>query len=63
MAHDDWHEEFTCPTCQAHYKIVRVKAESGREYRSVHCRVCARTPGNALVVAGARPAVCGRLAR
>jgi predicted Zn finger-like uncharacterized protein len=34
------HEEFSCPNCQARYKVVRVKAEPGKKYRAVHCRVC-----------------------
>jgi predicted Zn finger-like uncharacterized protein len=34
------HEDFTCPSCQARYKVVRVKAEPGRRYKEVHCRVC-----------------------
>lgn len=33
-------EDFTCSTCQARYKIVRVKAESGKTYKEIYCRVC-----------------------
>jgi hypothetical protein len=37
---EDTREEFTCPTCQTHYTIVRVRAEPGKTYRAIHCRVC-----------------------
>jgi hypothetical protein len=40
MVQDDTPEEFACPNCQAYYKVVRVKAEPGKTYRSVHCRTC-----------------------
>jgi hypothetical protein len=44
------HEDFTCPSCQARYKVVRVTAEPGKTYRAIHCRVCraalAGTDGN-----------------
>jgi hypothetical protein len=34
------YEEFSCPNCQARYKVVRMNAEPGKTYRAVHCRVC-----------------------
>jgi hypothetical protein len=43
MAQDDMHEEFFCPTCQALYRVVRVKAEPRKTYRAVHCLVCHAT--------------------
>ena len=47
---EDADKDFTCPNCQAHYKVVRVKAEPGKTYKAIHCRVCravlAGTDGN-----------------
>ena len=37
---EDAGEEFTCPTCQTHYRIIRVKAEPDKTYRAIHCMVC-----------------------
>ena len=34
------HEEFSCPNCHAHYKVVRVRTEPGKRYQAVHRRVC-----------------------
>jgi hypothetical protein len=33
-------EEFTCLTCQTKYRIIRVKADPGKTYSAIHCRVC-----------------------
>ena len=47
---EDADKDFTCPNCQAHYNVVRVKAEPGKTYRAIHCGVCravlAGTDGN-----------------
>jgi hypothetical protein len=32
--------EFTCPQCQARYKIVRMTAEPGKSHPALQCRVC-----------------------
>jgi len=39
MAQDQT-QEFTCPQCQARYKIVRVNAGPQTVNRPVHCKVC-----------------------
>jgi transcription elongation factor Elf1 len=31
---------FTCPECGAYYRVVGVKAETGKWYRRVFCRIC-----------------------
>ena len=36
----DHPEDFTCPQCQARYKVVRMAAEPGTSHGTVHCRVC-----------------------
>ena len=36
----DTREEFICSTCQTHYRVIRVKAEPGKTYRAIYCRVC-----------------------
>jgi hypothetical protein len=37
---DQNREDFTCPNCQARYKIARVKGEAGKTYKPIHCRAC-----------------------
>jgi hypothetical protein len=36
----DTREDFTRPTCQTRYRIIRARAEPGKTYRAIHCRVC-----------------------
>ena len=36
------HAGFSCPRCQARYKIVRIQAEPGIAHRMVHCKVCSQ---------------------
>ena len=36
---EDISEKFTC-SCQTQYRIIRVKAEPGKTYRAIHCRIC-----------------------
>ena len=36
----DIREKFTCLTCQTRYRIIRVKAEPGKTYSGIHCRIC-----------------------
>ena len=36
----DHPEDFSCPQCQARYKIVRMTAEPGLSYLTLQCRVC-----------------------
>jgi predicted Zn finger-like uncharacterized protein len=33
-------DDFICPGCQALYRIVRMKSESGAAYMPVPCKVC-----------------------
>ena len=32
--------DFACPSCQARYKIVRIKSEAGAVYQALQCTVC-----------------------
>jgi hypothetical protein len=36
----DAEHNFSCPRCQARYKVVRVKSEAGVAYRMLECTVC-----------------------
>ena len=36
----DHPENFSCPQCQARYKIVRMTAEPGASYPTLQCKVC-----------------------
>jgi hypothetical protein len=40
---EDIREKFTCLTCQTQYRIIRVKADPGKTYGAIHCRVCHTT--------------------
>jgi len=33
-------QDFACPGCQARYKIVRIKSDSGEIYQALQCMVC-----------------------
>ena len=33
-------DEFACPRCQARYRIVRIKSESGATHQMLQCVVC-----------------------
>jgi hypothetical protein len=39
---EDIREKFTC-TCRTEYRIIRVKAEPGKTYSAIHCRICHAT--------------------
>jgi transposase-like protein len=32
--------DFACPRCTSRYKLVRVRAETERHNRLIHCKVC-----------------------
>jgi hypothetical protein len=32
--------DFACPQCASRYKLVRVRAETERHNRQIHCKVC-----------------------
>jgi hypothetical protein len=36
----DAERDFTCPRCQARYKVIRVKSETVAAYRMLECTVC-----------------------
>jgi len=36
----DHPRDFACPSCQARYKIVRIKSEAGVVHQELHCTVC-----------------------
>jgi predicted Zn finger-like uncharacterized protein len=40
---DDRSANFICPDCGAHYKVVRMKKESGSTDRLLRCKVCNRS--------------------
>jgi hypothetical protein len=33
-------ENFTCPKCGAHYKLVRMAAPAYSRDRTLHCKIC-----------------------
>jgi hypothetical protein len=35
-------DDFVCPSCQAHYKVVRVKSESRTAHVPLPCKVCSQ---------------------
>ena len=39
----DQPRDFTCPRCQARYKIVRMQSEPGIAHRMLQCTVCAQS--------------------
>jgi hypothetical protein len=39
MNHDH-SQDFSCPQCQARYKVVRLKAEPRVSHPALQCRVC-----------------------
>jgi hypothetical protein len=36
----DHPQDFSCPHCQARYKIVRIKSDPGAIYQALQCAVC-----------------------
>jgi hypothetical protein len=36
----DAHRDFSCPRCQARYKIVRLKSEISAVHPMLECKVC-----------------------
>ena len=34
--------DFSCPECQARYKVVRTSAEPGASYPTLQCMVCGK---------------------
>jgi hypothetical protein len=40
MASNHDSHDFSCPQCQARYKVVRVAIEPGKSHPTLPCRVC-----------------------
>jgi transcription elongation factor Elf1 len=36
----DHSQDFACPQCQAHYKVVRMTVEPGASHGTLQCKVC-----------------------